>query len=112
AGHASTLVTGGGHYDAIISTEDFMTGMQKVMQNIETKHSLDLTTMPRFNESEGHGPKRMHLVEDYFDDLSLHLVNEIYHKDFELFKYDRDNPANKMPIGEIDLAEVRAKLKD
>ena len=37
---------------------------------------------------------------------------EIYKRDFQLFKYDFDNPANKMPIGEIDLDEVHAKLGD
>jgi hypothetical protein len=52
-----------------------------------------LTNVPRFNESEGHGPKRAHPVEDYFDDLSMHLVYEIYKRDFELFKYDFDDPA-------------------
>ena len=71
-----------------------------------------LSDIPRFNESEGHGPKRAHPVEDYFDDLSMHLMREIFKKDFELFKYDFDNPANKMPTGEIDLAEVHAKLGD
>jgi len=110
-GHASTLVANGGRYDKIISTEDFKTGMKDVLAAIEVKHPLDIDTMPRFNESEGHGPKRAHPVEDYFDDLAMHLVYEIYHKDFELFKYDRDNPGNKMPIAEIDLDEVHAKLK-
>jgi len=28
-----------------------------------------------------------------------------------LFKYDFENPSNKMPIGEIDLDEVHAKLE-
>lgn len=110
AGHASTLVNGGGHYDKIISTEDFKTGMKDVLTHIDVKHPLDIDAMPRFNESEGHGPKRAHPVEDYFDDLAMHLVYEIYHKDFELFKYDKDDPSNKMPIGEIDMAEVHAKL--
>ena len=40
----------------------------------------------------------------------MHLMFEIYHKDFKLFQYDFDNPGNKMPIGEIDLDEVHAKL--
>ena len=110
AGHASTLIHGGGRYDAIISTEDFKTGMKEVLNQIELTHPLDIDTMPRFNESEGHGPKRAHPVEDYFDDLSLHLVWEIYHRDFELFKYDRFDPSNKMPIAPIDLDEVHAKL--
>ena len=35
---------------------------------------------------------------------------EIYKRDFKLFKYDFENPGNKMPIGEIDLDEVHAKL--
>ena len=86
--------------------------MQKVLDAIETPHQVDLKTIPRFNESEGHGPKRLHPVEDYFDDLSMHLVYEIYKRDFELFKYDFENPANKMPLGEIDLDEVHAKLGD
>jgi len=48
--------------------------------------------------------------EDYFDDLSMHLVREIFKRGFELFQYDFDqNPCqNKMPTGEIDLAEVHA----
>ena len=52
------------------------------------------------------------ICQRYFDDLSMHLMREIFKKDFELFKYDFDNPANKMPTGEIDLAEVHAKLGD
>ncbi len=111
AGHASTLLNGGGHYNMIISTEDFTRGMTEVLANIECRHPIDLATMPRFNESEGHGPKRAHPVEEFFDDLSMHLVYEIYHRDFELFKYDPHDPANKMPIAEIDLDEVHTKLR-
>jgi hypothetical protein len=85
---------------------------RSVLDNIETKHPGRPGDIPRFNESEGHGPKRAHPVEDYFDDLSMHLMWEIYKRDFQLFRYDFDNPANKMPLGEIDLAEVHAKLGD
>ncbi|MEN8917686.1 MAG: sulfotransferase family 2 domain-containing protein, partial [Octadecabacter sp.] len=99
-----------GHYDKIFWTERFNDGMQDVLNGIETPNPIDLAKIPRFNESEGHGPKRAHPVEDYFDDLSMHLMYEIYKKDFNLFKYDFDNPANKMPIAEIDLDEVHAKL--
>jgi len=110
SGHIATFIANGGQYDQIFWTEKFDDGMQKVLDAIETPHKVDLTKIPRFNESEGHGPKRAHPVEDYFDDLSMHLVYEIYKKDFNLFKYDFENPANKMPTGEIDLAEVHAKL--
>ena len=64
------------------------------------------------NEELTIAPKRANPVEDYFDDLSMHLVYEMYKRDFDLFKYDAQDPSNKMPIGEIDLDEVHAKLGD
>ncbi|TCS65275.1 sulfotransferase family protein [Primorskyibacter sedentarius] len=110
SGHVSTFILNGGRYDNIFWTEKFDEGMQKVLDSVDHKHGIDLAEIPRFNESEGHGPKRAHPVEDYFDDLSMHLVYEIYKRDFQMFKYDFANPGNKMPIGEIDLDEVHAKL--
>ena len=110
SGHVSTFIGNGGRYDHIFWTEDFNAGMQRVLDRVETAHEVDLATIPRFNESEGHGPKRAHPVEAYFDDLSMHLMWEIYHRDFKLFRYDFETPANKMPLGEIDLDEVHAKL--
>ncbi|SDY78607.1 Sulfotransferase family protein [Jannaschia faecimaris] len=112
AGHVGTFVANGGRYDHVVFTETFNEGMQVVLDNIETPVKVDLAQVPRFNESEGHGPKRKHPVEDYFDDLSMHLVWEIYHRDFKLFQYDFENPANKMPKGEVDLEEIHAKLND
>lgn len=112
SGHISTLVANGGKFDNIFWTEKFNEGMTDVLEVIETPQSIVLDEVPRFNESEGHGPKRAHPVQDYFDDLSMHLVYEMYKRDFELFKYDFHNPGNKMPIGEIDLEEVHAKLGD
>ena len=110
SGHISTFIHDGGRFNHIFWTEDFKAGMATVLGAIETPHAVDLAKVPRFNESEGHGPKRAHPVEAYFDDLSMHLVYEIYKKDFQLFRYDFENPGNKMPIGEIDLEEVHAKL--
>lgn len=112
SGHISTFIVNGGNYDKIVWTESFSDGMQAVLDAIQTPHQIVLDEVPRFNESEGHGPKRAHPVEDYFDDLSMHLVYEIYKRDFDLFHYDFENPGNKMPTGEIDLTEVHAKLGD
>lgn len=112
AGHISTFIVNGGRYNNIFYTETFNDGMQSVLDAVETKHEIKLEDIPRFNESEGHGPKRAHPIEDYFDDLSKHLVYEIYKRDFDLFKYDFENPGNKLPIGEIDLDEIHAKLGD
>jgi Sulfotransferase family len=110
AGHIATFIANGGRYDHIFFTEAFDPGMQVVLDHITTRHPVDLATIPRFNESEGHGPKRAHAVEDYFDDLSMHLMWEIYKRDFQLFRYDFDNPGNKLPLGPVDLDEVHAKL--
>lgn len=112
SGHISTFIVNGGRYDRIFWTEKFNEGMQTVLDAVDLPHAVDLAAIPRFNESEGHGPKRAHPVEDYFDDLSMHLVYEIYKRDFQLFKYDFANPGNKLPTGEIDLDEVHAKLGD
>lgn len=109
SGHISTFIANGGRFNRIISTEDFNIGMGNVLSEIEQKHPVDLENMPRFNESEGHGPKRAFPVEDYFDDLSQHLMFEIYQRDFRLFKYDRE-PGRGGPKKEIDLDEVHAKL--
>jgi hypothetical protein len=110
SGHVSTFIMNGGTYDNIFFTEKFNEGMQSALNAIETPHRVDLNTIPRINESEGHGPKRLHPVEDYFDDMSMHLMFEIYKRDFKLFTYDFENPTNKMPLGDVDLAEVHAKL--
>ena len=110
SGHISTFIINGGRFDKILWTENFNDGMQDVLNGIDSPHKIDLANIPRFNESEWHGPKRLHPIEDYFDDLSMHLVYEIYKRDFNMFKYDFENPGNKMPIGEIDMDEVHAKL--
>ena len=110
SGHLGTFVSNGGRFDRIIWAEDFADGMSAVLSNLDTPYKVDLTTIPRFNESAGHGPKRAHPVDAFFDDLSIFLVQEIYRKDFALFRYDKDDPANPMPKGQIDPDEVHAKL--
>lgn len=112
SGHVSTFIVNGGTYDNIFWMEKFEDGMGQVLKSVDVPNAIDLAAMPRFNESEGHGPKRAHPVEDYFDDLSMHLIYEIYKRDFDLFKYDFENPADKLPTGQIDLDEVHAKLGD
>ena len=110
SGHIATFIVNGGHYDQIFFTEKLNEGMQKVLDAAPTPVRLDVNDAPRFNESEGHGPRRAHPVSAYFDDLSQHLIWEIYKKDFQLFKYDFDDPDNKFPKAEVDLEEVHAKL--
>lgn len=110
--HIATFIANGGRYDLIFHIEHFAAGMQAVLDRVTTPVRVDLATIPRFNESEGHGPRRAHPVEAYFDDLARHLMWEIYKRDFQLFRYDADNPANPVPTGSIDLDEVHKKLAE
>ena len=112
AGHVGTFIQNGGTYDLIFPIEAFDAGMAQVLGAVEVPHKVDLAGMPRFNESEGHGPKRAHPVEAYFDDLSMHLMWEVYRRDFELFGYDFENPGKKAPVREVNLHEVHAKLAE
>ena len=101
SGHVATLVANGGRYNKIFWTEKFNEGMKQVLDATTSAHKVNVSDIPRFNESAIHGPERAHPVEDYFDDLSMHLMYEIYHKDFRLFKYDFENPGNKCPSARL-----------
>jgi hypothetical protein len=110
SGHVATFVVNGGRFDRVLHTERFAEGMQAVLDLIETPVPVNLAAVPRFNESAGHGPERAHPVADFFDDLAMHLVYEIYRDDFDLFRYDPADPSNTSPLGEIDLDELHARL--
>ncbi|MEM7507229.1 MAG: sulfotransferase family protein [Pseudomonadota bacterium] len=109
SGHTATLVKNGGRYDHVFATEDFNPGMEQVIGSRDLAHAPDLGSLPRFNESEGHGPKRAHDVEDYFDDLANSIMLDIYRKDFAVFKYRRQ-PGREGPREALDMAEVNEKL--
>ena len=110
SGHISTFILNGGRFDRMFHVEAFDRGMIDVLSQVETPVAVDVPSIPRFNESEGHGPKRAHPVDAYFDDLSRHIVWEIYRDDFELFRYDAGDPSGKAPTGDVDLDEVHARL--
>jgi len=110
ANHIATLVRGGGRLDHVFHTEAFNAGMQVVLDRAPIRHAVDLATIPRFNESEGVGPKRAHPVSAYFDDLGHFMMRDTYRRDFRLFRYDIDDPDRAEPKGEIDLAEVHERL--
>ena len=107
--HLGYSIKNGFEVDFIFPTEGFNDGMKQVLAAAPPAHEIDVDGMPRFNESEGHGPKRAHEVEAYFDDLSIFIMHDIYKKDFQLFKYDQA-PGRDGPKKEIDIDEVKARL--
>ena len=104
------IVFNGGWFDSICWVERFDEPMQHVLVRVETTPPVYLAVVPRFNQSQVHGPKRAFLVADYFDDLSMHLMYEMYRRDFYLFKYDYFDPSNMMPMAEMDLDEIHTEL--
>ena len=109
ANHLGFSIRAGARFDYIFATEGFNDGMKHVVAQAPLDHQLDIDAMPRFNESEGHGPKRAFEIADYFDDLSIYIMHDIYRKDFQLFKYDME-PGKAPPKKEIDVEEVHARL--
>jgi hypothetical protein len=112
AGHVGTFIANGGRYDRVFFTEDFNTGMSDVLAQVGPRHPVDPAAIPRFNESEGHGPRRAYPVVDYFDDLAQHLMLEMYKRDFEIFGYDFENPSNQRPTGPVDIEKMHVLLAD
>ncbi|MEM7742110.1 MAG: sulfotransferase family protein [Pseudomonadota bacterium] len=110
SGHAATLVNNGGRYDIVFPTEGFNHGMNAILDRVSLPHQANLDALPRFNESEGHGPKREHPVEAYFDDLAIHIMNDIYDRDFDVFRYDRD-PGRAGPVEPLNADEITAALR-
>ena len=109
ASHAATLVKNGGRYDHVFAVEDFNPGLETALAAVPLAHPVAVGEMPRFNESEGHGPKRAHPVEDYFSDLEVFIMNDIYRRDFAVFKYPRQ-PGKAGPRKDLDPAEINEKL--
>ena len=107
--HLGFSIRAGARFDYIFATEAFNEGMKRVVEAAPLDHDLDIDAMPRFNESEGHGPKRAHDIADYFDDLTIHIMHDVFKKDFQLFKYDME-PGKAPPRKEIDVEEVHARL--
>jgi hypothetical protein len=51
-------------------------------------------------------------LADWFDDLSIHLMQELYRWDFEVLGYDRFDPARTTPLSALDPAAISARLRD
>ena len=109
-GSSRTLGNQWRHYDQIFWVEQFNLGMRQVLDAVETSHAVDLTTMSELNRPEINCPKRAHTVADYFGDLSMHLMFEMYNRDLYLFKYDFFDPANQMAMADLDLAVIHVNL--
>lgn len=106
AQHLRSFTVNGVAFDHLFHVEDFTRGVAPVLARVPEAHSPAL--LPRFNVA-----KRPDLpVTGFFDDLTLHLVHEIYRWDFDLFGYEAFAPDHQAPTRPLDLDAVNRRLAD
>lgn len=106
AQHLRSFAVNGVAYDHLFTVEDFTAGVAPVIARIPQDRRP--TLLPRFNVS-----RRPELpLESYFDDLTLHLVHEMYRWDFDLFGYAAFTPATLAPQRPLDLDALNRRLAD
>ncbi|MCC5958739.1 MAG: sulfotransferase family 2 domain-containing protein [Rhodobacteraceae bacterium] len=105
AQHLRAVTLNGVAFSHLFRIEDWDSGIVPVLEHIPQAHRPEM--VPRFNS----GPKPAAPLAEYFDDLSLHLMQELYRWDFELFGYDRFAPDARAP-GALDLAVINQRLAD
>ncbi len=106
AQHLRAFAVNGVAFDHLFAVEHWADGIAPVLARIPPARRPD--TLPRWNASV-----RPDLpAASFFDDLTLHLVHEIYRWDFELFGYAAFAPDRMGPVHARDLAAVNARLAD
>lgn len=106
AQHLRSFAVNGVLFDHLFHVEQFAEGIAPVLTRIAAPSRP--AALPRFNISQ-----RPDLpIETYFDDLTLHLVHEIYRWDFDLFGYTAFVPKDQSPSKPLDLGMINQRLAD
>lgn len=108
--HLRALPLNGVDYTYLFAIEGMTQGLAPILAPILDR--IPATTrpaqVPRFNT----GPKPTLPLVAWFDDLSIHMMQEIYRWDFELLGYDRFDPDQSRPLAALDAAVISARLRD
>lgn len=106
AQHLRSFTVNGLVFDHLFAVESFASGVAPILTRIPPDRRPAL--LPRFNVT-----RRPDLpIESYFDDLTLHLVHEIYRWDFDLFGYASFEPAQRTATHPLDLDAINQRLTD
>lgn len=104
AQHLRSFAVNGVTFDHLFRVEQFADGIVPVLARLPQRP----LTVPHFNVAA-----RPELpVESFFDDLTLHLVHEIYRWDFDLFGYSAFDPTRQPPSQPLDLDAINQRLAD
>ena len=104
--HLRALPLNGVDYSHLFAVEGMAQGLSPVLARIPP--ATRPAQVPRFNE----GPRTPLPLADWFDDLSVHMMQEIYRWDFEVLGYDRFDPARLAPVTPPDAHAINARLRD
>jgi len=104
--HLRALPLNGVDYTCLFAVEQMAQGLIPVLAQIPA--ATRPATLPRFNA----GPKPDHPLPEWFDDLSIHMMQEIYRWDFELLGYDRFDLTRLAPVSAPEAAAISARLRD
>lgn len=104
AQHLRALPLAGIPYTDLLRVEEFAATLQPLLDRLGL--ALRAEALPRFNPA----PPSDLPLSAWYDDLTIHLMQEIYRWDFDLFGYDRFDPA--APLRPIDLGAVQHRLSD
>lgn len=105
AQHLRALPLSGIAYTHLFRVEEFGTAIAPVLAQLAP--DLPPADLPRFNP----GPVAPLPLDQWFDDLTIHLMQELYRWDFDLFGYDRFDPAAR-PVAALDLRAILHRLSD
>lgn len=104
AQHLRSFAVNGVAFDHLFRVEQFADGIVPVLSRLPQRPF----PLPRFNVAT-----RPELpIHSYFDDLTLHLVHEIYRWDFDLFGYAAFDPTRQTPSQPLDLDAINQRLSD
>jgi hypothetical protein len=106
AQHLRSFAVNGLPFDHLFPVEHFAAGVAPVLDKLPPDRRP--ANLPRFNAVQ-----RPNLpMDSYFDDMTLHLVHEIYRWDFDLFGYRAFDPATVAPDRPLDIAALNQRLAD
>jgi hypothetical protein len=104
--HLRALPLNGVHYTHVFATEQMETGLGPVLARIPAPTRPG--ALPRFNATA-----RPELpLAAWFDDMAIHLMQEVYRWDFDALGYDRFDPSREAPVAELDIQALNQRLSD
>jgi len=107
AAHLGDFIRQGGRFDKIIWVEYFDHDMDYIFDHLSPNHRPQHVSHTQFNKVTDSSNLPL---KAYFDQTALFLMERIYQREFELFRYRLNDPKNANPEREIHLDNLHTAL--